>query len=79
MGDVRVHSRSQICDKNGLYLISRGEQIGYRYIVEKVLDRGSFGQVCSCIDESTGTKVALKISSDKNSETKNATLEAFLL
>jgi len=30
--------------------VTPGEQIGYRYLVESVLDSGAFGQVCKCID-----------------------------
>lgn len=50
-----------------------GEQIGYRYLVEKVLDSGAFGQVCRCVDmRDSGKYVAIKISRDRQTEATNA-------
>jgi hypothetical protein len=72
VGTVRVNSRNQIA-KQGKYLVNPGEQIGYRYLVDTVLDSGAFGQVCKCRDMREGGKfVALKISSDRQQETMNA-------
>jgi len=43
-----------------------GEQLGYRYQVDKLLDAGAFGQVMRCIDmKDSGKLVAIKISKSK--------------
>ena len=57
-----------------------GEQLGYRYLIEKIIDAGAFGQVVRCIDMKLGGKiVAVKISKNKKQETDNASVEAKLL
>jgi hypothetical protein len=72
IGSVRVRSRNQV-SFHGKYRITPGEQIGYRYLVESVIDAGAFGQVCKCIDmREGGNYVAVKISSDRSQETTNA-------
>lgn len=43
VGSVRINSKSQIRLSDGSYKISVGEQIGYRYLVDQVLDAGAFG------------------------------------
>ena len=62
------------------YNVTVGEQIGYRYQVEKYLDRGAFGQVVRCHDmRENGRLVALKISRAVKEEIDNAKVEARLL
>ena len=57
-----------------------GEQLGYRYIVGEVVDKGAFGQVVKCIDlKENGREVALKISRNKKFDTDNAQVEYKLL
>lgn len=50
-----------------------GEQIGYRYLVSAIVDKGAFGQVVKCIDlKEGGRDVALKISRNKKFDVENA-------
>lgn len=43
-----------------------GEQLGYRYLIEKKIDAGAFGQVVRCIDmRDSGKMVAIKIGKNK--------------
>lgn len=80
IGSQRIVSRRQVCGSNNLYRVSLGEQIGYRYQVEKVLDKGAFGQVLRCLDmKDSGKPVALKISRDIVQEAQNAKVEARIL
>ena len=50
VGSVRVSGLRQVSNKEGNYMTRVGEQLGYRYLVEKKLDAGAFGQVVRCID-----------------------------
>ena len=43
VGSVRVSSLRQIANREGFYNAHVGEQLGYRYLVEKVIDAGAFG------------------------------------
>jgi|LauGreDrversion4_2_1035121.scaffolds.fasta_scaffold175841_1 hypothetical protein len=80
VGSVRVYSRAQVILADNHYRITVGEQIGYRYLVEKVLDSGAFGQVCRCVDmRDSGKYVAVKISRDRQIEATNAQVEAKIL
>ena len=66
VGSVRVASMRQIASRDGFYNASIGEQLGYRYQVERVIDAGAFGQVVNCIDMKFGGRsVAVKISKNK--------------
>ena len=57
-----------------------GEQIAYRYLVDKIIDAGAFGQVVKCIDmKDSGRPLAIKLSKNKKKETDNARVEAKLL
>ena len=66
-----------ITDKDGFYKVHIGEQIGYRYLVERIVDKGAFGQVVQCKDMKEGGRlVAIKLSSNKKRDTENAAKEA---
>jgi len=65
--------------RDGFYRVETGEQIGFRYCVNKVIDAGAFGQVCMCHDIKENVDVALKISKNKKAEVENAAVEAKLL
>ena len=80
VGSVRVASIRQIPNKDGFYMARVGEQLGYRYLIDKIIDAGAFGQVVRCIDmKDSGRPVAIKISKNKKQETDNARVEAKLL
>lgn len=80
VGSVRVDRLSQVQAREGFYQARVGEQLGYRFMVEKVIDAGAFGQVVRAIDmKDSGMPVAIKISKNKKSETDNARVEARLL
>ena len=66
IGSFRVNGLKSIADREGFYKVKIGEQIGYRYIVDKIIDQGAFGQVVKCIDMREGGRdVALKLSKNK--------------
>lgn len=70
----------QIVGRDGFYAAQVGEQLGYRYLIEKIIDAGAFGQVMRAIDMKDGGRtVAVKISKNKKQETDNASVEANLL
>ena len=80
VGSVRVQSMRQITNRDGFYNAHVGEQIGYRYLIEKIIDAGAFGQVVRCIDMKDGGRiVAVKISKNRKQDTDNACVEARLL
>lgn len=43
VGSHRVQNLAQISSRSGQYRLTAGEQIGYRFQVESVIDAGSFG------------------------------------
>lgn len=66
VGSIRVSSMRQKYDKDGFYLARVGEQLGYRYLIDKIIDAGAFGQVVRCIDmKDSGRTLAIKISKNK--------------
>ena len=66
VGSVRVPGIRQKTNRDGFYNAQVGEQIGYRYLIEKIIDAGAFGQVVRCIDMKDGGRiVAVKISKNK--------------
>lgn len=66
VGSVRVSGYRQISNKDGNYIWHTGEQLGYRYLIDKKIDAGAFGQVVKCIDmRDSGRSVAIKISKNK--------------
>lgn len=52
-------------DERGDYQVVVSDQIAYRYEVQGVLGKGSFGQVLKVLDYKTGTYKALKIIRNK--------------
>lgn len=51
----------QYCDENFDYIVRTGEMFNNRYMLEKVIGRGSFGQVVRAFDTRDNTHVAIKI------------------
>ena len=51
----------QYCDQNHDYIVRTGETFNNRYMLEKVIGRGSFGQVVRAFDTRDNTHVAIKI------------------
>lgn len=51
----------QYCDKNYDYIVRPGDMFHNRYMLEKVIGRGSFGQVVRAYDTRTNSHVAVKI------------------
>lgn len=51
----------QYCDENFDYIVRTGEMFNNRYMLEKVIGRGSFGQVVRALDTRQNTHVAVKI------------------
>jgi len=57
-----------------------GEQIGYRYMVADILDRGAYGQVVKGIDvKMGGLEVAIKLSRVSRMDIDNSKKEASIL
>jgi len=80
IGSFRVQSMRQVAGRDGFYSAHIGEQLGYRYLIEKIIDAGAFGQVMRCIDmKERGRSVAVKISKNKKQDIDNASCEAKLL
>lgn len=52
-------------DERGDYTIVIGDHIAYRYEIISILGRGSFGQVCKCMDHKQREYVAVKIIRNK--------------
>ncbi|CAG9335412.1 DYRK4_2 [Blepharisma stoltei] len=48
-------------DDRSDYKLVTGDHISYRYEIIEILGKGSFGQVCKCLDHKTKKLVALKI------------------
>ena len=48
-------------DERSDYKLITGDHIIYRYEIQQILGKGSFGQVCKCFDHKTKNYVALKI------------------
>lgn len=79
IGSYRVsHLMTQKDD--GTYKAHVGEQLLYRYLVQKVCGKGAFGQVLQCRDMKEGGRpVAIKISKVDKGETENAQIESKIL
>ena len=43
IGNIRRENRYSIADKDGFYNTKIGEHLGYRYIIQKIIDKGAFG------------------------------------
>ena len=66
-------------DERGDYTIVPGDHMCYRYEIIQVLGKGSFGQVCRCIDHKTKESVALKVIRNKKRFHHQATVEVKIL
>lgn len=43
VGSIRVRSLQDKVTRDGFYKVQPGEQIGFRYCVNKIIDAGAFG------------------------------------
>jgi dual specificity tyrosine-phosphorylation-regulated kinase 2/3/4 len=66
-------------DDLGNYILMQGDSIGYRFEVVEILGRGSFSQVCKCLDHKKSEIVAVKIIKSKPKFTSQANTEIRLL
>jgi dual specificity tyrosine-phosphorylation-regulated kinase 2/3/4 len=66
-------------DERGDYLVIPGDHLAYRYEIEGVLGKGSFGQVLQCRDHKTGQYVAIKIIRNKKRFHSQAQVEVKIL
>ena len=66
-------------DENGNFKLYKGDHIYYRYEVIQLLGRGSFGQVCKCIDHKSKQLVAIKIIKNKRRYQHQAEVEIKIL
>ena len=66
-------------DDIGNYVIIQGDHLAYRYEILGILGKGSFGQVCKCLDHKTGKIVAVKIIRNKQRFHTQALVEVNIL
>ena len=66
-------------DEEFNYKIVIGDHFNYRYEVISILGKGSFGQVCKCLDHKTSEIVALKIIKNKAKFHKQGAIEVKVL
>ncbi|KAL0486666.1 dual specificity tyrosine-phosphorylation-regulated kinase [Acrasis kona] len=66
-------------DDRGDYQMVMNDHVAYRYEVLNVLGKGSFGQVCKCLDVKHNKLVALKMIRNKNRFHKQALVEVKIL
>ena len=66
-------------DEIGNYVIVQGDHLAYRYEILGILGKGSFGQVCKCLDHKTGKVVAVKIIRNKQRFHTQALVEVNIL
>lgn len=66
-------------DDIGNYVIVQGDHLAYRYEILGILGKGSFGQVCKCLDHKTGKIVAVKIIRNKQRFHAQALVEVNIL
>ena len=66
-------------DEIGNYIIVQGDHLAYRYEIIGMLGKGSFGQVCKCVDHKTGKVVAVKIIRNKQRFHTQALVEVNIL
>ena len=66
-------------DEEFNYKIVVGDHFNYRYEVLSILGKGSFGQVCKCLDHKTQETIALKIIKNKSKFHKQGAVEVKVL
>ena len=64
---------------DGEYPLRIGDHLAYRYEVLSVIGRGSFGQVCKCLDHKDGQLVAVKVLKNQPRFHKQAVVELRML
>jgi dual specificity tyrosine-phosphorylation-regulated kinase 2/3/4 len=69
----------ELDDVEGYYTAITKDHLTYRYEILKVLGKGSFAQVLSCLDHKTGKKVAVKVTRNTEIDHKFALSESRLL
>ena len=69
----------ELDDEEGYYKLIINDHILHKYQILKILGKGSFAQVVSCLDHQTGKKVAIKINRNTEIDHKFAEQEAKLL
>lgn len=80
VGSYRRQTLEECADVEGYYKARIGEQIGYRYLVAEIVDKGAFGQVVKCFDiKDMGKEVAIKISRNKKFDFDNGQVEYRIL
>lgn len=72
-------TKSKCDDGNYNYIIRENEILSDRYIVERRIGKGSFGQVVRALDRSTKNLVAIKIIKSRPAFTKQAQTEISVL
>lgn len=66
-------------DENDDYIVKEGEVWGNKYAVEKLVGKGSFGQVVRASEISNGQVVAIKIIKNRKSFSEQANIEIEIL
>ncbi|QDZ20487.1 dual-specificity tyrosine-phosphorylation-regulated kinase [Chloropicon primus] len=66
-------------DENGDYQVIVRDHVGYRYEVQGLLGKGSFGQVMKCLDHKTNTVKAVKVIRNKKRFHHQALIEVKIL
>jgi dual specificity tyrosine-phosphorylation-regulated kinase 2/3/4 len=66
-------------DEEGNYNLILGEHLAYRFEILEILGRGSFSQVCKCLDHRKGEIVAVKIIKNKKEFFSQSLVEVRLL
>ena len=80
IGTHRVSRSADFSKSDGVYPVTVGEQLAYRYEVDKVCGEGAFGQVLMCRDmKHIGKMVAIKIGKSSKSDIDNAQIESKFL
>ena len=66
-------------DNSSNLKISKGDHLAFRYEVQGILGKGSFGTVCECFDHKRSEKVAVKIIRNKKRFYHQAGIEVSIL
>ena len=59
-GDIKEENFGFDDDRSD-YKLTPGDHLAYRYEIQQILGKGSFGQVCKCYDHKNKQQVAIKI------------------